>query len=53
MVVRNQPKKGSLLYAFYEAVAYFRWVNAALADAAKPYLLVNMDEASLTFAPQR
>ena len=32
-----------------QAVAYFRWVNAALAEATKPYLLVNMDEASLTY----
>ena len=25
-----------------QAMTYFRWVNAAVAEAAKPYLLVNL-----------
>ena len=40
--VKNQP-------LFGQAVAFYRWINAVLCACKKPCLIVNMDEASLTY----
>lgn len=39
---KNQP-------LFGQAVAFYRWINAVLCACKKPCLIVNMDEASLTY----
>ena len=32
-----------------QAIAFFRWINAAVASAEKEPLVINMDEASLAY----
>ena len=42
-------KQGPWVLVLLQATTYFRWINAAIAAAEKEPLIINMDEASLTY----